>query len=392
MFLNLKLITFIACLSFSFLAKAEIVELLSLPMNDGTGFLYSINQKEKCSMSGVNTIMTTELKLGHKDGALIENINLIQRKLNLAIETKDFNDDRATFSIKGATNIKFEFSYNKNCELVKKVHYNNKTSLFDEVNIEYGNTLNSPVIKKMTIIGGGNYLNIFIYPWALRGQIATYELNAGPALNIHSNIRANNLKTFEKTDPVIEPIPVFFFRYGTIFLNKNGLGSLVFHQDDLNILVMGLLEGEPYQTQGLAERKKGFFVGSIFKYNALELIYYNDFFKDKGYNFKINIAPDFYYNSNWKFCPQVFIQYWDNKYVDYYFGVKPEEASNTFRSYQGTHTLNYGTMFEAMHYIDKWTFISTIGIKHYGKEVYSSPTVTKSNEIRFISSVLYKFF
>jgi outer membrane protein len=377
----------------SSLAYSKTVELLSLPLSDGTSYVFNVNQTKNCSFAGVSDIKTTKLKLGSKSNALIENINLLQREMNLAIAEKDIRSERISFSIKGADNIKLEFSYDKNCELIKKVYYNNKVSIFEEINIAYNNTLYSPVLKKMTFIGSGNYLNIFLYPWALHGQIATYELAAGPALNIHSNIRRNSLLTFEGSDPVIEPIPAFFFRYGTIFLNKDGLGSLVFHHEDLNIVVMGLLEGEPYRASGLKERTKGFFMGSILKYQAFEFIFYKDFFKSKGTNLKINMAPEFYLKSDWKISPQVFLQYWDDKYVNYYFGVQPSESlSSALATYKGTHTINYGTMMEVIHYVDNWTFLGTAGVKHYGNEVSDSPTVTKNNEFRFITSVLYKFF
>ena len=226
----------------------------------------------------------------------------------------------------------------------------------------------------------------------MRGQVSIYEFSIGPALNIHSNIRYKNKNSFERTDPVIQPIPAFFFRYGPFFVNKNGVGSLLFHKGNLSVLGMGLLEGEPYKSPGLQEREQGVFAGSIVKYNMLEFTYYKDFVQDKGYNLKLNIAPEFYHKLSWKFTPQAFIQYWDNKYVDYYFGVKPEESVSGLRPYSTTHTLNYGGMFEVMHFVKRWTFVTSAGVKIYGKEVHQSPTVVKPSELRFIVSALYKVF
>lgn len=387
-----RIIFILSLLLCSNTAYSEIIHLLKLPMSNGRNFAFSVDQKKSCSFSGVNQIQASDLVLLKNEDSLLDKINLIQKKLNLEIDKAEFHDDRILFSIKSATNIRFEFSYDQNCALVKKFHYNNKVSLLEEINIEYSNALYSPVIKKMTIIGGGNYLNIFLYPWALRGQISTYEFSAGPALNIHTNIRKNSLLTFEKKRTVIEPIPAFFLRYGTIFLNKDGFGSLVFHRDDFNVLVMALAEGEPYKAKFLNDRNKGLYVGSILKYKSLEVIYYNDFFKNKGYNLKVKLGAEFYFNSNWKFSPQAYIQYWDKSYVDYYFGVKPSEAASGLRAYEAKHTLNYGTTLEAIHYIDNWTFIGAAGLKFMGPQVYHSPTVIKRNELRLITSVLYKFF
>jgi hypothetical protein len=261
-----------------------------------------------------------------------------------------------------------------------------------EIKIEYSNVLVTPVIKKITITNNDNYADLFLYPWALKGQISTYELSLGPTFNIHSNIRKSNLNRFEKSDPIIEPIPAFLFRYGTIFLNKDGLGSLLFHKNTFNLLGFGILEGEPYSTTGLHERKKGFFLGGIAKYHMAELIFYKDFFKNKGASMKLNLAPEYFPKLDWKIIPQMYVQYWDRDYVDYYFGVRPDEVTSERKAFIGKFTFNYGTMIEAMHFVDKWTFVLDVGIKFYGTEVYTSPTVVRSNELRFITGILYKFF
>lgn len=223
--------------------------------------------------------------------------------------------------------------------------------------------------------------------------MSVYEFNIGPAVNIHTNIRVKDQKTFQKSDPVIEPIPAFFFRYGPLFMNKNGLGSLLFHYKDLSLIGMGLLEGEPYQGPGLKNRPQGIFFGSILKFNLFELTFYNDFFKDKGYTLKANLAPEFRYRLAWKFSPQAFYQFWDKEYVRYYYGVKPEEALRSpFPVYKPSYTFNYGFMLETTYFVDRWTYVFATGIKMYGKEVRSSPTVDKSQELRFIFSILYKVF
>lgn len=374
-------------------ARAEKLKLLVLPLSDGTSYVYSVNLKKTCSFEGVDEVITTKLKLGKKGNWFIENINLLQKKINFEIETKEINVNHVVFSLNSAKNLTFEFSFAKpDCKLVKTLHFEDKAYSLDEIYIEYKSALFSPVIKKVNIVNNGVDTDLSLYPWALHGALPVYELSAGPALNIHSNIRLNNLNTFEKNNPIVEPIPAFFFRYGPLFLNKDGLGSLLYHTDEFSLLAMGLLEGEPYKAKGLHERKKGLFVGSILKYNLFELFYYNDFFKNKGYNIKLNLAPEFYVRVDWKFIPQIFVQYWDSKYVDYYFGVKPDESISGMKNFKGHHTINFGTMFEVMHYVGNWTFIGDIGVKSYGKEVFTSPTVVRKNEVRFITSVLYRFF
>ena len=236
----------------------------------------------------------------------------------------------------------------------------------------------------MTIIGDDNYQNVLLYSWALHGQISTYEFSAGLALNLHSNIRINNLNRFQKNDPVLEPIPAIFFRYGPVFFSKDGLGSLLYHSGDFSLIAMGILEGEPYQTTSLKERIQGVFLGSILKYNFFEFIYYNDFFNDKGYNLKLKINPEIYSSMDWKLSPQIFVQYWNSDYLDYYFVVN--------KVYLGHQAINYGAVMEGIHYVANWSYIIDIGFKNFGKEVYSSPTVSKKTELQLTTALLYKFF
>jgi hypothetical protein len=343
-------------------------------------------------LAGIHEILSNELKIGHKQNEFIEKINLLQRKINLKVTNPQFYSDKILFSLSSASNIIFEFTIVE-CEVKKNILLNGKVIPFNEVDIEYSNTLNSPVIKSVSIISEDDFLSIYLYPWALHGQLATYELSAGLAFKLHSNIRLKNLNNFQKSDPSLEPIPAFFFRYGPLFLSKDGLGSLVFNKGDLSVVAMGIIEGEPYETYGLDRRSQGFFLGSILKYNLFELIYYNDFFKDKGYNLKINLVPVIYSSMDWKLSPQVFAQYWNSDYVNYYFGVKPNESvRSSMNSYRTHHAINYGALMEGIHYVANWSFVLDLGIKNFSKVVYLSPTVVKKSEIQFITAVVYKFF
>ena len=394
-----KLITVSLFLLFTGNLQAEIIKLLEIPYDENSLYIYTINQKKKCSFAGVTEIIVPSFEEAQKENAVLDKVNFYQKKLNLEIHQQNITAKKISFSLTGSKNLFFEYTYNRSkksrkCELVKLIQFNNKTYKQDHLEIDYIDILKSPVIEKVVINNPSEkVVDTNIYPWQLQGQMAAYELNLGMALNIHSNFRYKNLNRFEKNDPVIEPLPAFLFRYGPLFVNKSGAGSLLYNKGEFTILGMALLEGEPYKANGLRERKQGVYLGSIFKYNMAELTYYNDFFKDKGFNLKLNIAPEFFYKKqSWKVTPSVFIQYWDNKYVDYYFAVGQDELDSGLRTYDPKPTINYGSMLQVVHYVEKWTLAVDLGIKIFGKEVTSSPTVVRKNELRFITSVLYKVF
>ncbi len=378
---------FIVFLIYSPLAYSSNLKLLVLPLSDGTSSVYSVNLKKDCSFLGVEEIQTTRFKVNPQKSKFVEYVNLLQNKFNFEIDNLYLSSNEIIFNLKIASNLQFKYFFDpKNCTLVKTLYFNDHSYDLDEIYIEYDSQFFSPVIKKLQIINKGMSTDLLLYPWALHGIISTYEFNGGIALKIQSNFRKKDLNSSQ-----VEVLPAFIFRYGPFFLSKDGLGSLLFHREKFSVLGMGIIEGEPYESVGLQKRKQGFFLGTILKYDMYELINYNDFFSEKGFSLKFNMAPEFYLSLDYKFKPQVFIQYWDWKYVDYYFGVKDLEESSGMKSFRGEVTLNVGMNLELMHFVGNWTYVENIGIKKFGKEVYSSPTVELKNDLQIVVSLLYKF-
>lgn len=379
------------------------LDLISFPFGDKQ-MTYSIVQRYQCSFKDVKGISAPIIEK-EQGFNLPKLLNYFQQKLNLEIDKKNITDERIQFSLKGSHNVYFEFFYKdvldpitkkKYCQLIRTIRLNDQSYNLEHVklDIRYKDSLNSYVLDKIIIYDKeDSKKDLYIYPWSLQGQISSYEFNLGMAINLQSNFRNKNRTLFYRQNPVVEPIPAFFFRYGPLFLNKNGLGSLVYNHNDLSILAMALLEGEPYRAVDLRDRKRGVFLGSIVKWDFLEFTYYNDFFTDKGHTFKLNLAPVWTYKLNWKISPQAFIQYWSDQYMDYYFAVTPSEALvSQYPLYNPRPDLNYGINIEFTHFVRRWTLGLNLGAKFYGKEVTNSPTVNKNVEFRSTFGILYKIF
>jgi outer membrane protein len=376
-----------------FTLHAEQVKLLEIPLSGTETYDYSVDLKEKCSFKDVSEIKVSPFDTHKREGFIKDELTTAQKEANLSIKDKVIQHDRITFTLEGSQSTLFEFFFDKKtCQLQKIINIDHEKYNYDSVDIEYSRALGSAVPEKLIIKKKDNRL-IALYSSQLDGEISAYEFNVGAGVEVRTNIRLNNQDDFERNHPVIKPTPAFLIRYGPLFLTRDGVGSLVFHTGDLSVLLTGIIEGEPYQGPGLEERSHGVFIGSTVKFHFMEFVYYNDFFNDKGYNLKLNLAPQFHSLSSWIFSPQAFVQYWDDKYVDYYFGVRPfEVVSSGLTQYKGSHTLNYGTMFETRYLMKRWTFVSDLGMKFYGKEIYSSPTVVRKNEVRWAFNALYKFF
>ena len=64
---------------------SERIKLLVLPLSDGTSSVYSVDLVKSCSFEGVSEIHTTHFQIGKKSNWLIENVNLLQNKINFEI-------------------------------------------------------------------------------------------------------------------------------------------------------------------------------------------------------------------------------------------------------------------------------------------------------------------
>ena len=96
------------------LVIANQVNLLTLPIDNESNFLISVENVKKCTFKGVKDLEISNLKLSNKENWFLSNINFLQEKINLKLETRSISDDQITFSLSSAKNLIFKFFYKKN--------------------------------------------------------------------------------------------------------------------------------------------------------------------------------------------------------------------------------------------------------------------------------------
>lgn len=237
-----------------------------------------------------------------------------------------------------------------------------------------------------------NFIFLFYFFTSPAFSFEWSEAHLGIGVYSYDNIRLNNQKTFLKTKRIYEPIPTFQFRLGPLFINKDGAGIALAYFKYVKLIALALYEGEPYRTDGMEERKKSFHIGGGFRIFDLEILYYQDIqSRSNGKVLKVFYAPSFE-KKNYIFSPRVYAQFWDSKYVDYFFGVKSNEVTSARSQYRGKRTTNYGFMLQNVWNNGNMKYILSGGYKFYGPPVYNSPTVTRKNEQRIVLGIMYKFF
>lgn len=90
--------------------------------------------------------------------------------------------------------------------------------------------------------------------------------------------------------------------------------------------------------------------------------------------------------------PRAGVQWFDSKYVDYYYGVKASEARAGRAAYQGqaTYGLDAGLRFDYTPVLPHTVFLD-VNTLQYGSEILNSPLVDKPTQISVSLGYVYRF-
>jgi len=224
------------------------------------------------------------------------------------------------------------------------------------------------------------------------------DTSLGFALNPRTNIRPSEIEVkysgllYTKNNPIIEPIPILFFRFANIFINKDGGGMAFAHTTNFKLRAFIMNDGEGYKTEGMSERKNSFFAGGLLQLYFIQFKYMRDIEKiSNGQNLRVDLFKEHYWGQL-KFEPHFGIQYWSKDYVNYYYGVKANETSTNRPLYNPKGTVNYTVELRFIQTSGNAKYILIPMYKNYGKEVARSPVVERDEEFRLTFGVLWKLF
>lgn len=93
-----------------------------------------------------------------------------------------------------------------------------------------------------------------------------------------------------------------------------------------------------------------------------------------------------------KLLPRIGVEYFDSKFVDYYYGVRRDEARSGRPAYEGKATMNLDTGVD-LHYSfgDHHTLIAAFKYRAFGAEIKDSPLIDASGSPRANIGYVYRF-
>lgn len=172
----------------------------------------------------------------------------------------------------------------------------------------------------------------------------------------------------------------------------------------LNFGIVGhLFDGSGYEASdsshlsGMAERKSGAWAGAKVEWEndvadvSLELL--GDASRNsKGKRMLLGIGRKWFINPNLMLIPQVGVEWVDKNYVDYYYGVRSNEARAGRAAYSGKATVNPEISLTGIYTFDKnHSMMLNIGVKSLGKGIKNSTLVERSSEHQVMVGYKYSF-
>jgi len=90
--------------------------------------------------------------------------------------------------------------------------------------------------------------------------------------------------------------------------------------------------------------------------------------------------------------PKLGVEYFDRKFVGYYYGVRPGEATAARPAYEGRSSVNLDVGVDVHYQIGAaHTLLSSIKYRRFGSAIQDSPLIEKSGSPRLTLGYLYRF-
>ena len=148
---------------------------------------------------------------------------------------------------------------------------------------------------------------------------------------------------------------------------------------------------------GMAEREQSIWAGAKVEWKnnladvKLELLG-DASGNSKGQRVVLGVERKWKLSPSIMLVPQVGVEWVDDKYVDYYYGVRASEAIAGRPVYVGQSAVNAEVSVAGIYRFDKHHSMTlNVGVKALGKEIKDSPIVDRSTESRVALDYTYRF-
>lgn len=219
----------------------------------------------------------------------------------------------------------------------------------------------------------------------------TFQVLAGGYFQ--TNIRLNNQVTYYDTAPVKAFFPYARFKWNRFSITPDAARYVILDSLALKIDLRLSYKGHAYKTDGMATRHDTIYAGVGLRILMIKLEALKDIsgLSDAAIYSIAAILP--IPLGKFGFITlQAEIEYWDGKYVDYYFGVRQNEVTSTRPYYKGSWAKDYNFKIMGQFFLSQhWIMRFTPAYRYYDEIITNSPTVTKRKEYSLLMGIGYDF-
>lgn len=220
-----------------------------------------------------------------------------------------------------------------------------------------------------------------------------WNASVGAGLVFKKNQRQGN--TYEDMDKkyFVKPIPVVQASYGRFSLGIQGISVLAYGNRMTNVSAFVKRDGDRYHGLGMIPRKDSVFVGATAKFFNYGFSLSHDINgRSKGYIATANYAKLFPISETLVLRGALSLDWLDDKYAEYYYGVRSNEATSSRREY---HLNNYFlpgvSLMPIIKLSERSSIVTVFSMKILPKDVSNSPTmIGKRLDFGGIVSYSYK--
>ena len=209
-------------------------------------------------------------------------------------------------------------------------------------------------------------------------------------------------KVYRDIDRDSTPLPILNFENKWVSVGVPRVDVKLYTSPALSFRLRARYAGDGYESEdspylaGMDERKGSVWAGgaAIWKNDIANVsaeLLGDASGNSKGSRFKLQVDHRFGMGS-FGITPRLGAEFYDRKYVEYYYGVKASEATATRSAYQG----DSSTGVEAGLRVDysparQHTVFLDLGVTGYGDAIKDSSLVEKSSQSRVSVGYIYRF-
>lgn len=207
--------------------------------------------------------------------------------------------------------------------------------------------------------------------------VLSSELSVGYGVAVKKNIRVGNEYKNGNKNVTLDGIPLIQANYGRFTLGPQGATIRAVGDAKTSASVVLNISGDRYEAQGMKGRKKGVFAGALFKWSLFSLLATRDVEnKSQGWSTQISYNEVFVVTKELLLRSSLYMKWNDQDYANYYYGVKPEEATAIRPAYETSGYFTPGIGLLSIYMINKeFQFMMGLNFEFLSEKVQNSPTV-----------------